>query len=106
MFWGASGNGAPIFVGVQMKPATKVTELPVRKTRRKVKSREATKSRRELIAHLLLKIEQQLDPVKTKVTLADFIRLIQLQRELEREEQPAEVIVTWKDLVERPDVVK
>ena len=40
------------------------------------------------------------------MTLADFIRLIQLQRELEQEEQPAEVIVTWKDLSERPSTEK
>jgi hypothetical protein len=59
-----------------------------------------SKSRKELISDLLLKIEQQLDVVKTKVTLADFIRLIQLQRELEKEEQPAEVIVTWRDAPE------
>ncbi len=68
--------------------------------------RATGKSRRELIAALLSKIEEQLDPKTTKVTLADFIRLIQLQRELEQEEQPAEVIVTWKDLAERQDAVK
>jgi len=59
-------------------------------------------SRKELISKLLSKIERQLDIVKTKVTLADFIRLVQLQRELEREEQPAEVIVTWRDVSEKP----
>jgi len=59
-------------------------------------------SRKELISKLLSKIEKQLDIVKTKVTLADFIRLIQLQRELEKEEQPAEVIVTWRDISEKP----
>jgi DNA polymerase III sliding clamp (beta) subunit (PCNA family) len=63
-------------------------------------SKGATKSRKQLITDLLSTIEKQLDPRKTKVTLADFIRLIQLQRELEKEEQPAEVIVTWKDVSE------
>jgi hypothetical protein len=67
---------------------------------------EAPKSRKELIAGLLSRIEKQLDPQKTKVTLADFIRLIQLQRELEQEEQPAEVIVTWRDLSERSSAEK
>jgi hypothetical protein len=33
--------------------------------------------------------------------LADFIRLTQLERELEGEEQPREIIVTWKDPSER-----
>lgn len=61
------------------------------------------KSRKELIGTLLTRMERQLDSTTTKVTLADFIRLIQLQRELEQEEQPAEVIVTWKDRLETRD---
>ena len=65
------------------------------------KAPDAPKSRKELIDSLLSRIEKQLNPEKTKVTLADFIRLIQFQRELEQEEQPAEVIVTWRDLSER-----
>jgi len=52
---------------------------------------------------LLSKIEQRLDLDKGKVTLADFIRLTQLERELEEEEQPREIIVTWKDPGERLD---
>jgi hypothetical protein len=54
-------------------------------------------TRRERIRELLAKIEQRLDLEKSKVTLADFIRLTQLERELEEEEQPREIIVTWKD---------
>ena len=65
-----------------------------------------TKSRKDLITSLLSRIEKQLDTQQTKVSLADFIRLIQLQRELEQEEQPAEVIVTWKDLSEKQNAVK
>jgi hypothetical protein len=65
------------------------------------KSTGAIKSRKELITSLLSKIEGQLDSEKTRVTLTDFIRLVQLQRELEQEEQPAEVIVTWKDRSEK-----
>jgi len=61
------------------------------------------KSRKELIGTLLSRMEKQLDSATTKVSLADFIRLIQLQRELEQEEQPAEVIVTWKDRLEKQD---
>jgi hypothetical protein len=61
----------------------------------------AIKSRKKLIDDLLSGIQERLNKEKPKVTLADFIRLIQLQRELEQEEQPAEVIVTWRDLSER-----
>jgi hypothetical protein len=89
-----------------MPASTKVAQLQAREIPRKGKKPGATKSRKELIKSLLSKIEGQLDSEKTKVTLADFIRLIQLQRELEQEEQPAEVIVTWKDLSERPSTEK
>jgi hypothetical protein len=41
--------------------------------------------------------EKRLDIENSKVTLGDFIRLMQLERELEEEEQPREIIVTWKD---------
>ncbi len=64
------------------------------------RSPKAPKSRKKLIDSLLSEIRKQLKTEKPKVTLADFIRLIQLQRELEQEEQPAEVIVTWRDLSE------
>jgi hypothetical protein len=58
-------------------------------------------NRKERIAELLEKIEAQLDVGKMKITLADFIRLTQLERELEQEEQPREIIVTWKDPSEK-----
>ena len=76
------------------------------KTATTTKTTKTTKSRKELITSLLARIEQQLDSKTTKVTLTDFIRLIQLQRELEQEEQPAEVIVTWRDLSEKQNAGK
>jgi hypothetical protein len=54
-------------------------------------------TRRQRITKLLIDIEKRLDLENSKVTLADFIRLTQLERELEGEEQPREIIVTWKD---------
>jgi hypothetical protein len=89
-----------------MPASTKAARLKTREIPQKEKKAGETKSRKELITSLLSRIEGQLDSEKTKVTLADFIRLIQLQRELEQEEQPAEVIVTWKDLSERPSTEK
>jgi hypothetical protein len=80
-----------------MPRAKKVEPLRIREVPRKEEIPASTKSRKELISTLLTRMEKQLDSATTKVTLADFIRLIQLQRELEQEEQPAEVIVTWKD---------
>jgi hypothetical protein len=58
-------------------------------------------SRRQRIAKLLVDIEKRLDIQNSKVTLADFIRLMQLERELEEEEPPREIIVTWKDPAEK-----
>ena len=84
----------------------KVERLPIREVPRKGKSKSANKSRKELITDLLTRIEKQLDSETTKVTLADFIRLIHLQRELEQEEQPAEVIVTWRDRLEKQNAGK
>jgi hypothetical protein len=91
-----------------MPPANKVERPRIREVpRRKAEIPRSTKSRKELIGTLLKRMEKQLDSATTtKVTLADFIRLIQLQRELEQEEQPAEVIVTWKDRLEIQDVEK
>lgn len=63
-------------------------------------------SRRQKIARLLSTVEKRLDIQNTKVTLADFIRLTQLERELEDEEQPREIIVTWKDPAEKSGGLK
>jgi hypothetical protein len=62
--------------------------------------RRSNKTRRERVTKLLACIEKKLDIEKLKVTLADFIRLTQLERELEQEEQPKEIIVTWKEPAE------
>jgi hypothetical protein len=67
------------------------------KQRKQAAKRELTGTRKERITQLLAEIEGHLDFEKTRVTLADFIRLMQLERELEDEEQPKEIIITWKD---------
>jgi prophage antirepressor-like protein len=77
-------KGAPYFVGNDMA------------------ARAGSKdSRRKRITKLLAEVEKRLDLENSKVTLADFIRLTQLERELEDEEQPKEIIVTWQDPAEK-----
>jgi len=76
--------------------ATKETETPREKPQRGLKG-----SRRQRITKLLIGIEKKLNIENSKVTLADFIRLTQLERQLEEEEQPREIIVTWKDPAEK-----
>ena len=65
--------------------------------RRKV----SRKSRKKRVTELLKQIEGKLNVEDMKVTLGDFIRLMQLERELDEDEQPREIIVTWKDPSER-----
>jgi hypothetical protein len=79
---GASETEAPIFFGSQMMRSGAKNTL------------------RRRIRKLLKDAEKRLDLENSKVTLADFIRLTQLERELEEEEQPREIIVTWKDPAE------
>jgi hypothetical protein len=75
---------------------------PIRKKASREKApRPLRGSRRQRITKLLIGIEKKLDIENSKVTLADFIRLTQLERELEEEEQPREIIVTWKDPAEK-----
>ena len=71
------------------------------KAEKQNRRRKLNGNRKERIAELLEKIEAQLDVAKMKITLADFIRLTQLERELEQEDQPREIIVTWKDPSEK-----
>jgi hypothetical protein len=69
--------------------------------KKQAKSAPSVGSRKERIGKLLADVEANLDLTSSKVTLADFIRLTQLERELEEEEQPREIIVTWKEPAEK-----
>jgi hypothetical protein len=48
------------------------------------------------VEELIEKVEQKIGEGDVKATLGDYIRLVQLQRELE-EEEPREIAVTWVD---------
>jgi hypothetical protein len=63
-------------------------------------------SRKEKIRDLLSEIEKSFKSKTPKATLADFIRLTQLERELEEEEQPGEIIITWAEPREKRDTGK
>ena len=91
--YGRSGNGAPIFLGTELKMENK-------------RARRAPKNRKKLIRSILDKIEKEFkdENKETKATLADFIRLTQLERELEAEEQPGEIIITWAEPSEKQSV--
>ena len=74
---------------------------PKQQAEKQGRRRKPHGSRKERITELLEKIEAQLNVGEMKITLADFILLTQLERELEQEEQPREIIVTWKDPSEK-----
>jgi hypothetical protein len=61
----------------------------------------APKNRKKLIRRLLRKIEKEFKDKDTRATMADYIRLTQLERELEEEEQPREIIIRWSEPAER-----
>jgi hypothetical protein len=70
------------------------------------KAARAPKNRRKLIRALLTKIEKEFKnkEKETKATVADFIRLTQLERELEEQDQPREIIITWAEPAEKYSV--
>jgi|HubBroStandDraft_1064217.scaffolds.fasta_scaffold484862_2 hypothetical protein len=75
------------------------------KARQKKKASSAAEVRRgrnRRVTELLEQIETKLKVEDMKITLGDFIRLMQLERELEQDEPPREIIITWKDPSERP----
>ncbi len=64
-----------------------------RKENRKNDARRVTKDR---IHKLLTDIESRFESDSGKASVADYIRLLQLERELEEEEdEPKEIRVTW-----------
>jgi hypothetical protein len=58
---------------------------------------------RERIQKLLGDIEMRLESDSGKASISDYIRLLQLERELEEEEGPREIKVSW---VERNEPAK
>ncbi len=50
----------------------------------------------EVIEQIIEKVEQKLGEGDVKATVGDYIRLVQLQKELE-DEEPGEITVKWVD---------
>lgn len=61
------------------------------------------KSKTALVEKMIRNIETKLDSQEIKATLSDFIRLLQLQKEL-AEEKPREITVTWVEPSEKESV--
>ena len=61
-------------------------------------------SRKQQVQALLSKMDQSLEQKAAKASVADFIRLTQLERELEQDEQPGKVVVTWEESPELQNI--
>ena len=44
---------------------------------------------------ILSEVEKKIDAGEVKASLGDYIRLVQLHKELDEEQQPREIKVTW-----------
>ena len=55
-----------------------------------------TQRKAEVVEQIIEKVEQRLGDGEMKATLGDYIRLVQLQKELD-EDEPGEITVTWVD---------
>ena len=55
-----------------------------------------TKKKAQIVEQILEQVEQKISEGEVKATLSDYIRLVQLQKELEAEE-PGEITVRWVD---------
>jgi len=58
------------------------------------------RSQAEIVRELLQRVETQLTGGDVKVTLADYVRLVQLKKELD-EDLPRDIRVTWVEPVEK-----
>jgi hypothetical protein len=60
----------------------------------------SSRSQAAIVRELLAKVEGKLAGEDVKVTLADYIRLVQLKKELDGDE-PRDIRVTWVEPVEK-----
>ena len=61
---------------------------------------------RERIQKLLGDIECRLEADSGKASITDYIRLLQLERELDDEDGPREITVSWVETKQRPRTTK
>lgn len=57
---------------------------------------ESKKKKTQVVEQILERVEEKLGKGEVKATVGDYIRLVQLQKELE-EEAPGEITVKWVD---------
>ena len=79
------------------------TEKPSRpKGKRATAAAVSRRQQQKLVKSMLAKLAADLDEGKGKATLADYIRLVQLQKEIEKDD-PRDLKVGWVDHLENGD---
>jgi hypothetical protein len=66
--------------------------------------REERKQQEERIQNILNRIEANFEKNIEKVSVSDFIRLLQFRNELREEEKPKEIKITWVEPTERSEI--
>jgi hypothetical protein len=79
------------------------SQEPDSKERRTATREQSDASRANLVEKALHSIEEKLGSSEVKATFGDFIRLLQLQKELQID-RPQEIKVTWIDSSETESV--
>jgi len=65
-------------------------------SREQTERKQKKKTQAAVVKKLLKNVEKKLGGEDVKATLGDYIRLVQLQQELE-DEEPRDITVTWVD---------
>lgn len=77
-------------------PTSEEQDPEKQSSRREDKPRRRGSKRADLVERAIESMEEKLGSSEVKATFADFIRLLQLQKELQAD-QPREIKVTWID---------
>lgn len=89
-------------MGAERKGNRRQATAKEEETKSTRKSVAKSKSKAELVSKVIEEFEKKLNSDQLKPTVGDFIRLLQLEKELE-EEQPREIEVTWVEPDEKKD---
>ena len=69
--------------------------VPRKKITAAKRQRKSTTGRSAVVGKILKHVEHKLQKEVGKASLGDYIRLVQLQKELDADKQPQEIKVTW-----------
>ncbi len=68
------------------------------------KKRPGTKERAKTLKSILIKVENQMKKDAGKATLGEYMKLLQLQKEMVADEPKTEIRVTWIEDPEAPPI--